>query len=204
MLEFAVLGILHDGAVHGYELRKRLSTKLGAIRAAVSYGSLYPTLRRMSAAGWIAEEAPDPADAAPPLTSKRGKIVYRITAEGKEYFLTLLAQAGPQTYDDEGFGVHFAFFGRTDPHVRLRILEGRRRRIEEKREGLLDALHRAGERLDAYTRELQQHGLEAADREVRWLNELIDSEKAGQPPAVKPAKHRLRSAKEQTHNKEES
>ena len=65
-----------------------------------------------------------------------------------------------------------------------RILEGRRRRIEERRDGLLETLSRTSERLDEYTLELQRHGLESADREVRWLNELIASERAGQPPSV--------------------
>ena len=88
-------------------------------------------------------------------------MVYKITAEGKERFQELLAQAGPETYDDAGFGVHFAFFARTDQATRLRILEGRRRRVEERREGLRDVLARAAERLDAYTLELQRHGLDA-------------------------------------------
>ena len=35
------------------------------------------------------------------------------------------------------------------------------------------------QRLDRYTRELQQHGLESVDREVRWLNELIEHERTG-------------------------
>lgn len=184
MLDFALLGILHDGPMHGYELRKQLALKLGAIRAAVSYGSLYPTLRRMREAGWITDEAPDPSDEAPPLTSQRGKVVYRITAEGKERFAELVAEPSAGSYDDTGFGVHFAFFGRTDRQTRLRILEGRRRHVEEKREGLLDALHRAGERVDSYTLELQRHGLDSAGREVRWLNELISNERAGQPPTI--------------------
>jgi hypothetical protein len=38
-------------------------------------------------------------------------------------------------------------------------------------------LSRARERLDSYTLELQKHGLESVDREVRWLNELIASER---------------------------
>ena len=38
------------------------------------------------------------------------------------------------------------------------------------------SLARAGERLDRYTRELHEHGLESVDREVRWLNELIAHE----------------------------
>ena len=36
---------------------------------------------------------------------------------------------------------------------------------------------RTRERVDSYTLELQRHGLESVEREVRWLNELIDSER---------------------------
>ena len=104
MLELAILGLLHESPMHGYELRKQLATKLGAIRAAISYGSLYPTLRRLQTAGWITEAGETPAGDAdvPPLTSRRGRVVYKITAEGKERFQDLLAQAGPETYDDAG------------------------------------------------------------------------------------------------------
>ncbi|MBX6358030.1 MAG: PadR family transcriptional regulator [Micromonosporaceae bacterium] len=184
MLELAILGLLQESPMHGYELRKQLNTKLGAIRAAISYGTLYPTLRRLQNEGWITVAGEAPADTAevPPLTSRRGRVVYKITAEGKERFAELLAQAGPETYDDPGFGVHFAFFARTDRATRLRILEGRRRRVEERREGLREVLARAAERLDAYTLELQRHGLEAAEREVRWLEELIANERSGRQP----------------------
>jgi DNA-binding PadR family transcriptional regulator len=189
-LEFAILGLLHEGPMHGYELRKQLATKLGAIRAAISYGTLYPTLRRLQLAGWITEagEAPATDDAVPPLTSRRGRVVYKITAEGKERFGELLAEAGPETWEDAGFGVHFAFFARTDQATRLRILEGRRRKVEERREGLRDVLARAAERLDAYTLELQRHGLDACEREVRWLEELIANERSGRtPPSGDPS-----------------
>jgi DNA-binding PadR family transcriptional regulator len=180
MLDLAILGLLHESAMHGYELRKQLTAKLGAFRAAISYGSLYPTLRRLQSGGWITEESS--TSAPPPLTSRRGRVVYKITAEGKEHFQELLAHAGPETFDDPGFGVHFAFFSRTDQATRLRILEGRRRRIEERREGLRNTLARAAERLDAYTLELQRHGLDACDREVRWLEELIATERSGGQP----------------------
>ena len=190
MLELAILGILHESPMHGYELRKQLATKVGAFRAAISYGSLYPTLRRLQADGWISEGSPElePAEATaeiPVMTSKRGRVVYKITAEGKERFQELLAQVGPETYEDAAFGVHFAFFARTDQDTRLRILEGRRRRIEERREGLRDSLARAAERIDAYTLELQRHGLDACEREVRWLEELIATERSGGQPGQK-------------------
>lgn len=189
MLDLAILGLLHESPMHGYELRKQLATKLGAFRAAISYGSLYPTLRRLQSAGFITEggdaEPPAAPDEAPLLTGRRGRVVYKITADGKERFQELLASAGPETYDSEaGFGVHFAFFARTDRATRLRILEGRRRRVEERREGLRDVLSRAAERLDAYTLELQRHGLDACEREVRWLEELIASERSGTAPQI--------------------
>ncbi|HEY7224859.1 MAG TPA: PadR family transcriptional regulator [Micromonosporaceae bacterium] len=192
MLELAVLGLLIEAPMHGYELRKQLITKLGAFRAAISYGSLYPTLRRLQTKGWITEASPDSAASAadiPVMTSRRGRVVYAITAEGKEHFGDLLAQAGPETFDDPAFGVHFAFFARTDQQTRLRILEGRRRKVEEHREGLREVLARAAERLDAYTLELQRHGFEAADREVRWLEELIATERSGGTPGRAQVHH---------------
>ena len=174
--------------MHGYELRKQLALKIGPMRAAISYGSLYPSLRRLQASGLITEAGESSADdeSVPPLTSRRGRVVYKITAEGKERFQELLAQSGPETYDDPGFGVHFAFFARTDAEIRLRILEGRRRKVEERREGLRQVLARAAERVDAYTLELQRHGLDAAEREVRWLEELIANERSGRPPSGQP------------------
>jgi DNA-binding PadR family transcriptional regulator len=182
MLELAILGLLHETPMHGYELRKRLLALLGAIRAAFSYGSLYPTLKRMRLRGLIAEEAPQESAAETPLlTGRRARKVYRLTPEGKEHFAQLMADAGPESADEALFGVHFAFFSRTDPATRLRILEARRRRVEERRERMREALSRTAERLDAYGLELQRHGLETAEREVRWLNELIASEESRRP-----------------------
>jgi DNA-binding PadR family transcriptional regulator len=177
MLEFAILGLLHEAPMHGYELRKRLYDLLGTLRT-FSYGSLYPTLRRLQRAGLIAEEAPDEAETR--TWGRRAKRVYKLTADGKERFAALLADGGPQAWDDEGFGVHMAFFSRTPAEVRMRILEGRRRRVEERREGQRSALARAGEQIDRYTRELHRMGLESSEREVRWLNELIAEEQREQ------------------------
>jgi DNA-binding PadR family transcriptional regulator len=156
--------------MHGYELRKRLNTMLGALRA-ISYGSLYPCLKSMLAEGLIS------ADGAP--TGSRSKIVYTLTADGKDRLEELLAEAGPAAWDDEPFGVRFALFSQTNREVRLRILEGRRSRLEERVEHVRSALTRTRERVDSYTLELQQHGLESVQREVRWLTELIENERSG-------------------------
>ncbi|MFW6692595.1 PadR family transcriptional regulator [Streptomyces sp. MAR4 CNX-425] len=180
VLEFAVLGLLRESPMHGYELRKRLNSSLGVFRA-FSYGSLYPCLKTLVAQGWLTEEtAPAPQDGpAGPLAGRRAKIVYRLTAEGKEHFEELLAQTGPEAWEDEHFGVRFAFFGQTSRDVRVRVLEGRRSRLEERLDKMRTSLARTRERLDDYTLELQRHGMESVEREVRWLTELIESERAG-------------------------
>jgi DNA-binding PadR family transcriptional regulator len=179
-LELAVLGLLHESPMHGYELRKRLNIVLGMFRA-FSYGSLYPCLKQLLATGLITEDRPkEPANAPLALQSRRSKIVYKLTAEGKERLQELLTEAGPASWEDEGFGVHFAFFAHTRADIRLRILEGRRSRLEERLEGFRAALARTRERVDSYTLELQNHGLESVEREVRWLNELIGRERAEQ------------------------
>lgn len=171
-LQLAVLGLLHESPMHGYELRKRLNTLLGPLRA-ISYGSLYPCLRELVMLGWIAESHAGSAEAG----SRRSKIVYELTADGKERLQEQLAEGGPSAWDDESFGVRFALFAHTDADVRLKILEGRRSRLEERHESASSTLGRRS-RLDRYTEELQRHGLESVEREVRWLNELIATERA--------------------------
>lgn len=175
-VELAVLGLLAESPVHGYELRQTLSTTLGSLRV-LSYGSLYPLLRRMQSAGWVTTDTERLDPDAVPIMSKRSRVVYRLTADGKERLGDLLGDAGPQSWSDDGFEVHLAFFSRTRAEDRVRILEGRRRRVEEKRERLRNSLSRAADRIDEYTDQLRRLGLESSEREVRWLNELIATER---------------------------
>ena len=176
VLEFAILGLLHDTPMHGYELRKDLNGMLGSFRA-LSYGSLYPCLKRLNSSGYISGTSSADAPRPHALSGRRARIVYELTADGKEYFNSLVAQAGPTSWEDEGFGVRFAFFAHTDTDIRLRILEGRRTRLTERLEGVRHSMARARERMDEYTLELQRHGLEQVEREVQWLEGLIDYER---------------------------
>lgn len=189
VLEFAILGLLHDAPVHGYELRKDLNILLGSFRA-LSYGSLYPALKRLEASGLINGTSGDESPRPHALSGRRARIVYQLTAAGKEHFNEVAAHAGPTTWEDEGFGVRFAFFGRTDADTRLRILEGRRIRLTERLESLRQAMARARERMDEYTLELQRHGLEQVEREVQWLEGLIVSERSRRADATTKERNR--------------
>ena len=96
LLEFAVLGLLHESPMHGYELRKRLNTALGAFRA-LSYGSLYPCLRDLLDRDWIAEATGD----RPPGAGAARPHRLRAHADGKEQFQELVDQAGPTAWEDD-------------------------------------------------------------------------------------------------------
>ncbi|WP_454086288.1 PadR family transcriptional regulator [Georgenia sp. Marseille-Q6866] len=180
VLELAILGQLGSAPMHGYELRRQLSAQLGAFRT-LSYGSLYPALRRLTEAGLIAE-APT-ASLPHPLAGRRGRIVYELTAAGRERLAATLATADPAAWEDEAFDVRFTLFATTDARTRLRILEGRHARMVERLSLLRESTQRTRERMDAYTAELARHGLEQVEREVEWLENLIDTER-GTPGAL--------------------
>lgn len=193
-LELAVLGLLHDHPMHGYQLRKELNAVLGWGRV-LSYGSLYPALKRMLRAGWIAEDVAPREDrredrhedresgsSALPLgsaASRRQRITYHVTPDGTDRFTHLMSDAGPSSWEDDVFDVRFAFFGRTEREIRLRILEGRRTRLEERLARVKEQLAALADngQGDGYTAKLQRHGLESVQSEVRWLSELIDAER---------------------------
>ena len=201
ILEYAILGMLGDGPLHGYELRKRLAVVLGPFRP-LSYGSLYPALHRISARGLItgAEITAAMETSAPPLSAKRARVVYALTGDGKEAFAAWVNETGPEAWDDEGFATHLAFFSRTEARARVRILHGRRSRLEERVALLRESMTRSRERVDAYTLQLQQHGLEGAEREVRWLSELIAAEESTENPPMPPESTATNS--EPSQNKE--
>lgn len=166
-LELAVLGLLQDSPLHGYELRKRVNLLFGWSRL-LSYGSLYPALKRMLRNNWIDEVTS-------PSSSRRQRIVYQITPKGTEYFTAQMGDSGPASWEDDNFNLRFAFFSRTEFDVRMRILEGRRARLQER----LDRAQRhAQSGGDRYVSELQRHSIESVERELRWLTDLIDAERS--------------------------
>jgi DNA-binding PadR family transcriptional regulator len=182
-LEMAVLGLLHESPLHGYELRKRLNLLLGWTRL-LSYGSLYPALKRMLREGVITEVA------SPGAVSLRQRITYQITPAGRDLFGREITDDGPSAWEDESFNMRFAFFSRTSADVRLRVLEGRRSRLQER----LDRARHAAGGDDLYLSELRRHSIESVEREVRWLTDLINAERSNETTRGQSATTPPRSA----------
>ena len=116
-----------------------------------------------------------PTAAAP--IGRRQRIVYQVTETGRVEFTRLMSEAGPAAWEDEDFDIRFAFFSRTDMEIRLRILEGRRTRLQERLQRVQNELERTQREVDSYATELQRHGAESVEREMRWLSDLIARER---------------------------
>lgn len=192
-LELAVLGLLKEGPMHGYELKKRLSFTLGPLYA-VSYGSLYPCLNRLRQSGFVQERAGETkarrrrkaadVDGKVARTVPRRRKVYEITATGESFFFEQLELGA--VYDTDRFQTRFAFFQYMPSQARLRVLEHRKAYLEEKLAEFKDSLRATQERMDAYSRTLVDHGVQTTEQDIRWLEGLIDQERAaakGTPPA---------------------
>ncbi|MEI8065954.1 MAG: PadR family transcriptional regulator [Actinomycetes bacterium] len=170
-LEFALLGLLTQSSLHGYELRKRMIVIYGPFRA-LSFSVLYPQLRRMMEAGLIRETLVENG-----RLSRRARIVYEITEQGQTRFAQLTESSGPENWEDDSFEVRFAFFGPTPQRNRLQILEGRHRRLVEKAAILRSELEKFPADSDRYLVEWRRHSLESAEREIVWIEEMINTER---------------------------
>ncbi len=71
VLEMAILGLLKEQPMHGYDLRKSLRSDFGLL-SSVSFGSVYPALSRLEAEGAVREQSHEPAPAAEPVTALTG------------------------------------------------------------------------------------------------------------------------------------
>jgi DNA-binding PadR family transcriptional regulator len=179
MLELAILGLLKERAMHGYELRKQLSARLGFFWT-VSFGSLYPTLRRLERSGAVAKVRPAEQ-------GMRRKQAYRITAAGEEQFLNLLEEGTSSSWEEDKFPLRLAFFRYLRPEMRIRLLERRKAYLEDKLDEGRRSLSRAKRgRADLWTLSLMRHGVEVTEGDIRWLDELIAAERA-HPEASPPA-----------------
>jgi DNA-binding PadR family transcriptional regulator len=169
MLELAVLGLLKERTMHGYQLKKRLAETLGSFWQ-VSYGSLYPALRRMQEEGAVQIVLPKEGVG-------RRKNVYRITDKGQEMFQALLEEAGHDTGADTTFQVRLAFFRYLKPETRIGMLERRRAYLEGRLDDLKRSIRDYRERIDEYTASLMRHGVAATEHDIQWLEGLIASER---------------------------
>ena len=195
MIDLAILGLLTEQELHGYELKKRLGELLSS-RTSVSFGSLYPALARLEKQGCVkAVEERTTVPAAPMSGSLagelaafrarvresgigkatgRGKKVYGITERGRERLLELLSD--PDVSDDRAFTLRVAFAPLLAEPARLELFERRRTELLSRRDDLRRR-ERGRTRTHAYLGALLDRDAENLAHDLAWLDRLIAAER---------------------------
>lgn len=189
MLELAILGLLKERSMHGYQLKKRLSESLGLFWQ-VSYGSLYPALKRLQRQGSV-------ENVFPRGEVGRRKNVYRITEDGERLFAQMVESPDPGT-DDNSFRVRLAFFRHLKPETRIGVMERRRAILMDRMKDLKERFAAYREAVDAYTLSLMRHGMDTTEHDIRWLDDMIMAERRatdGGPRTSRPRKAPARSGR---------
>lgn len=192
MLDLAILGLLDERPLHGYELKKRLAELLGS-RRAVSFGSLYPALNRLERTGAVEAVAAEHRQAPVPMTGslsaevaaartrhrtvsrgQRNKKVYGITEAGRRQLTELLAA---EPIDDRTFRLQVAFCGRLADDERRAVFVRRRDELEARLDeaSAVPSGH-AHHLADRYRRALRDRDIAAAQSELAWLDQLMAAE----------------------------
>jgi DNA-binding PadR family transcriptional regulator len=200
VLDVAILGLLQEGDLHGYELKKRLTELVGPW-SSVSFGSLYPALSRLERRGLVATVSDDAPPVAPPMSGslgaelaafrrerparratsgRRARKIYTLTDAGRD---DLTRQLADPSGDERSFAVRVAFCRLLPPSTRLEMFERRRADIQAR----LAGRHDADPRADLYRRSLLEFQDDRLRRELAWIDELIESVEPDLRPAQAPA-----------------
>jgi DNA-binding PadR family transcriptional regulator len=199
VLDLAILGLLKEHPMHGYDLRKRLREELGPF-SQVSFGSLYPALGRLERLGAVEAltiegqrlEQPRPdssaggesllarratARAAAALGGRgtRARKVYEITEPGKLMFEDLL-EATDAGDDPRSFLLRLGFARHLTTPARQRLLERRRAQLLDRVERAHRLLATRHDRLDRYGLSILEHSLELASADLAWVERLLGEE----------------------------
>lgn len=171
MLELAILGFLHDAPLHGYELRKRITALTGHVRP-VAESTLYPAIKRLEKAGFLARATRPGAVAAP-------RHVLTLTDEGRRELRRRLAEPARRDITDENRWFTVLAFLRhlDDPAAQAAVLRRRLAFLEEPASFFYDGDRpmRAEELDDPFRRGVLTIARATSRAELSWLRETIDS-----------------------------
>ena len=103
----------------------------------------------------------------------RGKKVYGITEAGEQRLADLLAEPAD---DDRSFELRLAFCRFSEPPVRLALLRARRSALESRLHERRTAFGERADGLDRYVRSLMEHDTESTERDIEWIDRLIEEE----------------------------
>lgn len=176
--ELFVLGELMDRPLYGYVLHQLLNKALGPFHQ-LSWGTLYPLIRRMQGDGLVAEAGAEAGERGRP------RKLYAITDAGRDRFLALMLDPGPPTPDEDNlFAVKLSKFAHLSPERRLGVLRHYRGHVQYLRDYYVSSAEFVRSNRNILESErphilrLIAYRLAPLEAEMRWLDDEIASTEA--------------------------
>jgi DNA-binding PadR family transcriptional regulator len=165
-LKFALLGLLAESPKYGYEIKRQFDGALGNVWS-VSYGQLYPTLRRLSELGWVTKKTEPGKKAAE-------KNIYSITEKGRKKLDEWLLKPLRSTYKvKDEFTLRFLFFSKLAADSVLDYLKVQQKKTVLQRESFQRTLVSLRDEIDYFLQAIIRKGIIHLEAENQWLEEVI-------------------------------
>lgn len=165
-LKYALLGLLAETPRYGYEIKQNFEGTLGNVWS-VSYGQLYPTLRRLAEQGWVTKKTAPGKKAAE-------KNIYSITAQGKKMLDEWLLKPLRSSYKvKDEFTLKFLFFSKLPKKKVLEYLLMQQKKIVLQKETFQRTLVSIRDEIDFYLQAIIRKGIIHLEAENQWLEEVI-------------------------------
>ena len=180
--EFYILGVLHRGDLHPYEIKRRLNNALVECYTDLDVGTLYYAVRQLVKSG----------DIAPKTTQKvtRGgeRTIYRITSQGRRRFQELLLER----FQEEGTVAQtiypaLLFLDLADLPTVAELLRERLRQTESAVAKTSAIKEQLGAGLGSGNSHLMDHLIQVRQLDCRSLRRLLREVATGKIRAPQPA-----------------
>jgi len=193
MYELFILSKLLHRPMHGYLIQAILNAAVGPFRR-VSWGTLYPLMKKLEKAGFIA--AVDEAEDDP-----RGRKRYRTTQAGRKRFFELIGARGEYDADSPDlFSLRVGCFGHLDLDARLSVLKDYRNYLGQVLAHAQAMTSRVESESSLPSEERRfallaiEHKKAVTESEFRWIDSLLERPKrlaaSGKEAKARGRKHK--------------
>lgn len=170
MLEYILLGMLMEGTMSGYDLKKTIDSTVGTFYKA-SYGSLYPALKRLADKDMVSLTETD---------NNKNKKLYTLLPSGQQAFLEWLS--GPIQAGRNEQLIRIFFFDYLEEDIRHKRLAEYSFKVDEEIH-MLETVKNivAGELAEIehpenyyYRVSVLEYGLNHLQMERQWLKDIME------------------------------
>ncbi|NPD89537.1 MAG: helix-turn-helix transcriptional regulator [Asgard group archaeon] len=166
--ETAILGLLFDDALYGYEIEKIIEERNMRDWTEIGFSSIYYVLKRLEDEDYVRSKGK--------LVRGRNRIIYSITRTGRKVLKEKIAALLSQNYKQKSpFELGIAYIHLLDPKEAIECLEKYLFSSQKRLDKLQELLKNSKAELENYRKiALFERPLEIVDAEMNWIKHFID------------------------------